>query len=215
MGDRCTESLARPTDRSLPALPSCQQQVLRRRRSPHQLHRLSRSPPGCRPPGFRLRCQMSGLPLLGRGSSSFPASGIDHGSRSCKDLSQCEVGVRKLPYAQGEVAERTPDLHRSPDSDRKTGRAVSQLNFKPPRSPFLLEDHPKLRHSSRIPFFSRFPQSRGRCSKGHIRDTKVMPGVAKSHLRRGSSTEVAREAVAVEAVRCVPGGSSLLRCLHS
>jgi hypothetical protein len=89
------------------------------------------------------------------------------------------------------------------------------LNFKPPRSPFLLEDHPKLRHSSRIPFFSRFPQSRGRCSKGHIRDTKVMPGVGKSHLRRGSSTEVAREAFAVEAVRCVPGGSSLLRCLHS
>jgi hypothetical protein len=71
--------------------------------------------------------------------------------------------------------------------------------------------------------------------KGHIRDTKVVPSVAKSHLRRGSSTEVAREAVAVEAVaveavaveavaveavaveavRCVPGGSSLLRCLHS
>ena len=185
MGDRCTESLARATDRSLPALPSCQQQVLRRRRSPHQLHRLSRSSPGCRPPGFRLRCQMSGLPLLVRGSSSFPASGIDHGSRSCTDLSQCDVGVRKLPYAQGEVAERTPDLHRSPDSDRKTGRALSQLNFKPPPEPVPPGRSPQASAFVPNPIFQQISTvARPTLKRAHSRH--------QGNARRGQITSAAR-----------------------
>jgi hypothetical protein len=53
---------------------------------------------------------------------------IDRIFDPCKDLSDCQVGVRELSYAQNKVAQWTPDLYRSPNPDCETRGAFSQLN---------------------------------------------------------------------------------------
>ncbi len=128
MGDRCAESLAGRAYRSLPTLSSRQQQVLRWVGSSHQLYCLPRSSSGCCPPRFFLRSPMPGMSLLGLDSSGGFTSICDENSCPRQDLSDRQSGLRELPHAEGQAAQRTHDLHRSSDSNRKGRRTLPELS---------------------------------------------------------------------------------------
>ncbi len=132
LGNGGTESLARPTDRSFQpyrlANSKCFDGADPRISciACHDPHH------GCRPPGLLLRCQLPGVPLeLPPSVLRIPLNPASTAiSNPCENLPNCQIGVRELSYAQGKVAQRTPGLYRSPDSDSETGRAISQLSGK-------------------------------------------------------------------------------------
>ena len=131
LGNRSAQSLARRTHRPLSALSLGQQQMLRRRRSAHQLRRLPRSSPRRHSRGLFLRPPMSGLSF--RFDPSFVRCrcffnpGISESSDPCENLPKRQGGLRQLSHAQDKAPQRTHDFHRSPDSSGKARRTVPEL----------------------------------------------------------------------------------------
>lgn len=103
LGNCRARPLARPGRRSLPALPPGQQQVLQRRRSPHQLRCLSRPASECCPRRFLLRLEMSRLPQSVRSNSYIIAAS--------KSVPGCEVALCHLSYATGVVTQWPSAFH--------------------------------------------------------------------------------------------------------
>ena len=65
---------------------------------------------------------MPGVPFGGG-----PDLSVRGGFKTSAGLPDGKVGLRELPHAEGQVAERASDLHRSSDPDCEGGREISEL----------------------------------------------------------------------------------------